>query len=338
MSPRHHLRRRAFLSGAGASLIATPSARAQQRRVVRLALVSTGTPIEQMTERGEERFQALFRELRSLGHIEGGDLSVTRWSTAGLPEQQWGELAHEIVASAPDIIVAGGQRLLLALKNATSSIPIVFSAADPVAGRLVDSLARPGGNLTGFSGDAGPGLSGKRVQFLHELAPAMTRLAYLNTPLGGASTGEETREAARRFGLEYVPVFIEGSVTEVAVKRVLWELPDPLRVGVMVANGTEFLGLRAVIAATALERRIATAGQGRDLAEAGCLLTYGHDFNEQYRALAGYVDRILKGAKPADLPVQQPREFELVINKRTADALGLKIPEHLLVFATEIIE
>src|SRR5262249_46237746 len=161
------MRRRTFVqAGAAALAAASAAAWAQQTKVVRLALVSTGVPIEQMTLTGEARFAAFLAEMSRLGYAEEGNLALSRWATAGLAKAKFDNLPRQTVASRPDIIVPHGSRLILALKNATATIPIVFiSAADPVGWGLVASLSRPGGNVTGFATDPGPGLVGKRLQF-----------------------------------------------------------------------------------------------------------------------------------------------------------------------------
>jgi putative tryptophan/tyrosine transport system substrate-binding protein len=336
------MKRRAFTAGALALAAAPFAARAQAPgKTYRIALVATGFPVERMTETGEPRFAAFLTEMKRFGYAEGGNLALSRWSTAGLSESQFENLATQVVASRPDII-ANGSRLVLALKDATAtaSIPVVFlSAADPLGWGLVGSLSRPGGNVTGFSADAAPEMTGKRLQFLRETSPGMKRVAYLATPqMTGTNTASELREAAAKVALPFDLVVVEPPIREQSIERALAQLPDRVRSGVVISAQAEFTAAREVLAAVALRLGLPTIGAVPELARSGCLMSYGQDFAGAYRRAAEYVDRILKGAKPADLPVQQPTMFEFVINLRTAKALGLSVPEHLLVFGTEIIE
>lgn len=339
MTPVRPIPRRAFLAGAGASLVASRGAWAQQKRVIRLTLASTGYTPKQMTISGDPRYIALLGELRRLGYFEGENLLVSRYSTSGLPETEWATLARQVVASGPEIIFANGSRLVLALKEATRTIPIVVSVSDPLGYGIVDSLARPGGNITGFSADASPELYGKMIQFLTYFMPRMTHVGYLGTPQTWSSNvADQMRISAQRLNLEVVPMLVSDVVTAETVIRTIHDAPLPKPSGFAVTTGNDFTVFSRQIANTAMGLGLATIAQSRTHPDAGALMSYGLQVEINYRGSAGYIDRILKGTKPADLPVQQPREFEFVINKCTADALKLEIPLGLLVQATEVIE
>ena len=246
-------------------------------------------------------------------------------------------MAHELVRLPVDVIVVdGGTRVAQIAQEATGTIPIVAATAgaDPVEAGLAASYAHPGGNLTGFTG-AGAELSGKRVEILKEAVPGASRVAALWNPAMLRTTLQATEEAARTLGLDVRTV-------EVAV-------PEDILTGFEAAVGTGaealvvlpdvmFFHERARVIALAARHRLPAIYEDREYATDGGLLTYGRDVSEQFRLAAGYVDKILKGAKPADLPIQQPTRFQLVVNLKTAKALGLTIPPAILDLADEVIE
>jgi putative tryptophan/tyrosine transport system substrate-binding protein len=334
------MRRRAFTAGALALAAAPLAARAQQPKGHRIAVINVGRTVEEMSETGHILFQAFFGELRRLGYAEGGNLAVSRWSGVGLAESRYRELARNIVALAPDVIVANSSRLLLAFKAETQSIPIVMmTAADPVASGLVERLARPGGNITGFASDAAPDEATKRLQLLVDCVPGLRAVAFLATPQTWDSPGAKMlRDAARQLGLTLHAALIEGAVTDQAIKQALSSIADPSHMGIITNQGGEILSQRRAIAEVASALRLPGIGFSPEDARAGLLLSYGPRQEEAYRSAAGYVDRILKGAQPGDLPVQLPTRFTFAVNLKTAKSLGLIIPEPLLVFATEVIE
>ena len=257
-------------------------------------------------------FDAFRGGLRELGYIEGSNVEIeyriAAWGYDRLPA-----LAADLVRLPVDVIVTDSPRATQIAQQATDAIPIVAATigADPVAAGLAMSLAHPGANLTGFSG-AGTELSGKRVQLLKDTVPGVSRVAGLRTPSVGIFHLQATEEAARALGLDLRTV-------EVAA-------PEDILPGFEVAVGAGAEGL--------VVGHLRGPGYARD----GGLLTYGRDVSEQFRLAAGYVDKILKGAKPADLPIQQPTRFQLVVNLKTAAALGLTIPLTILDLADEVIE
>jgi putative tryptophan/tyrosine transport system substrate-binding protein len=245
--------------------------------------------------------------------------------------------AADAVGTKPDLIVAITTEGALAAKAATTTIPIVFAPpSDPVAQGLVASLARPGGNLTGTSNMA-PEMAAKRLQMLSELVPGIARVAVLYTfeNLAAQFSLEEILRAGKILGIEARAI---GVRTAADVAPTIASAASDGDQAIYIVGSAFFANNAQLVADEALKQRLPSISDSRSNPDAGGLLSYGANVPERFRRAAYYVDRILKGAKPADLPVELPTVFDLVINKKTADALGLKIAEHLLVFATEVIE
>ena len=326
------MRRREFMTLLGGAMIAWPlAARAQQPgKVPTIGFLGAGTP----SSHGQWA-AALVQRLRELGWIEGRTMAIEfRWAEGR--RERAAEIAAEFVRLKVDVIVASGTAFIIAAKQATSAIPIVFAAAgDPVGTGLVASLARPGGNVTGLSIQA-TDVAGKRLELLREVVPSLRRLAIIGN-VGSPIAVLEMREvetAARTLGLDVVFAEIRraGEIAPAfeALKgraEALYVANDPL----VDANRTRIITL--VLAA-----RLPTIYGNREHVDAGGLMSYGTNFSDLFRRAADYVDKILRGAKPADLPVEQPTKFDLVINLTTAKALGLTIPEAFLLRANEIIE
>jgi putative tryptophan/tyrosine transport system substrate-binding protein len=274
--------------------------------------------------------------LRELGYVEGRNIAIVyRWSdgfTERLPS-----LAIDLVKQRVDLIVASGTEATRAAMQATSTIPIVMPTGSyPDKLGLVASLARPGGNVTGLS-NVGPELRAKTIELLKELAPRVSRLAVIHNPSSPveAIVLPELKAAAQAAGVEVLPVEVRTpDEFPAALSALLERRPDAL---LALGNPVNFRS-RQLIADFALERRLPSVFQERMFVQAGGLLSYAPSFIEMFRRAATYVDKILNGAKPADLPVEQPTEFELVINRRTAQALGLAIPPSLVLRADQIIE
>ena len=315
----------------GALLAATPLALAQQSgKVFQIGILSpAGSP-------ATKAFDAFRNGLREFGYIEGSNIKIEYrlgdWDYGRLPA-----MATDLVRLPVDVIVTdGGPRVVSIAQEATHTIPIVAATAgaDPVAAGLAMSLGHPGGNLTGFAG-VNIELSGKRLQLLKGAVPGVTRVGVLRNPDNPSSTLRATEEAARTLGLEL-------RIVEVAA-------PDKISAAfeAAVSGGAEavvvlpdamFWHERTRIVSLAAKHRLPAIYEDREYATDGGLLTYGRDVSEQFRLAAGYVDKILKGAKPADLPIQQPTRFQLVVNLKTAAALGLTIPLTILDLADEVIE
>jgi putative ABC transport system substrate-binding protein len=278
-----------------------------------------------------------FRQgLRELGYVDGQNVTIEwRWSE-GKPDRFPG-LATEVVALKPDVIVASGTQATRAAKRATSAIPIVMTTSSyPDKIGLVDSLSRPGGNVTGLS-NVGPELSGKKLELLKEIAPKASRVAVLFNPASEVEplAVRELSAAAAAVGVEIQSVEVRSPDDFSAAFAAL----SPSRVHALLALGNpiNFRG-RQLIADFALKNRLPSIYDERLFVEAGGLMSYAPSFTDSFRRAATYVDKILKGAKPADLPVEQPTKFELVINVKTAKILGLTIPPSLLLRADQLVE
>jgi ABC-type uncharacterized transport system substrate-binding protein len=258
-----------------------------------------------------------------------------RWG-AGEAER-YPEIAAELVASAPDTVLAVGSLIVSALQRATSSVPIVFAnVTDPVGGGLVASLARPGGNTTGFI-TSEFGFAGKWLELLKEVAPWVTRAAVMQDAAVGAQVAlfGSIQSVAPSLGVELRPIDTRD-VGE--IERAVSAFAGEPNGGLIVASGARVLLHRGLIVALAARHRLPAIYPYRSHAMSGGLISYGSDQVDHMRQVAGYVDRILQGEKPAELPVQQPTKYDLVINLKTAHALGLEIPPTLLVRADEVIE
>jgi putative tryptophan/tyrosine transport system substrate-binding protein len=277
---------------------------------------------------------AFVQRMREHGWTEGRTVVIEyRWAEGR--SERFAEIAAEFVRLKVDVIVTAATAAVIALKQATSVIPIVFAAAgDPVGTGLVASLARPGGNVTGLSNQSHD-IASKRLDLLREAVPNLHRLAIMATggPIGVLEMGE-VQAAARTFGLEVVPAEIRRVEDIAPAIEALKGRADALYVVTEPLVNTNRVRLNSL----ALGARLPTMHGTRDYVEAGGLMAYGANFPLLWRRAADYVDKILRGAKPADLPVEQPTKFDLIINLTTAKALGLTIPEAFLLRADEVIE
>ena len=272
-----------------------------------------------------------FRQgLHDLGYLEGRDFVIEyRWAAGHLDRLP--ELAADLVRANVDVIVTSGTPGIRAAKQATQTIPIVFASGYDVVGRrIVESLARPGGNATGLSFGVE---AGKGLQLLKEAVPSLVRVGYLYDP-GIGPLNPRTGAAAQELNLMLRPISARDRND---VVRALAELP-PGPNGLAIANTSFLVETSEQVCGLATRRKLPAIGTGRVFAEAGCLMSFGENLKEMYRRAAWFVDKVLKGAKPADLPVEQPTNIELVINLKTAKALGLTIPPSLLQRADQVIE
>jgi putative tryptophan/tyrosine transport system substrate-binding protein len=327
-----HMRRREFITLVGGAAVTWPlAARAQQaRKVPMVGFLGQSTPLGE-----SERAAAFAQRLRELGWVEGRTIAIEyRWA-AGRNERL-AEIAAEFVQLKMDVIVAGGTPPVLAAMQATSIIPIVFaSAGDPVGTGLVASLARPGGNVTGLSVLA-VDLAGKRLDLLREVVSGFGRLAIMGNVGNPIILNElaELQAAAGRLGLQVDRLEIQRPQDIAPALEAVKGRAD----AVYVCQDLLTVGNRMRINTLALGARLPVMHASREHIEAAGLMSYGPNFLDLYRRAGDYVDKILRGAKPGDLPVEQPTKFELVINLTTARALGLTIPESLLARADEVIE
>ena len=307
---------------------AWPVAEAQQAgKVPRIGFLSWGFPPP------ADRWAESFRErLRELGYVEGQSIVVEyRWAEER--SDRAADLAAELVRLRVDVIVAWVGTAVIAAQNATRTIPIVMGGvADPVRSGLVASLARPGGNTTGPSMMT-LDIAGKRLELLRQVLPDVSRVAFLFSPKTGRRFVEETQVAAQRLGIRIQPVALgapqelESAFAAMRRERAEALIIEPI-----------FGGYSQQIVDLAARHRLPTISDFKSFPEAGALMSYGANARELRRRTADYVDRILKGAKPADLPVEQPTKFELIINLKTAKALRLTIPQSLLLRAEQVIE
>jgi len=319
------MKRRTFLAGTGAVLLAAPLA-VEAQQVKRIGFLRVGPPPEQ--------FIAGFRQgLREQGLTEGQNVAI-EWGLAGSVAQLPDTLAG-LMRLNVDVLVASGTSSVLLTREAAGKIPVVFVAAvDPVAMGLVKSLARPGGTVTGITALAEE-LDGKRLQLLQQLIPNLSSVAFL-VRAGSPATPEHTKQVERAAGTL-------GLRLQVIAARDRNELEKGMSAArgaaaLLVVDDSVFTTQRAKIAELALKNRLPTMYGHRDMVRAGGLVAYGPEYGDLYRRAAEYVQKILHGAKPADLPVEQPTKFELVINLKTAKALGLTIPPSLLGRADEVIQ
>jgi putative tryptophan/tyrosine transport system substrate-binding protein len=315
-------------------LAAVSRAQAQQpKKVPRIGYLSNSDPATESA-----RSEAIRLALRDLGYIKGQNIAIEYRYTEGKRDQA-PELAAELVRLKVDIIVvAGGASWILAAKNATKTIPIVMTGAgaDPVKEGLIESLARPGGNVTGITNLIRE-LGGKRLELLKEAVPRLARVAALYDPAIPGTTREVKEDlpvAARALGLTVRSWEVrDADGFEKVFAALNTERPD----GLYVTGGGQMFADRKRIAGFALKSQRPSTYSSREAVDVGGLMSYGADLADSYRRVAYFVDRILKGAKPADLPVEQPTKFELVINIKTAKQIGLTVPPEVLARATKII-
>jgi putative tryptophan/tyrosine transport system substrate-binding protein len=326
------VKRRQFITLLGSAAAAwSLAARAQQAgKVPTIGFLGQST-----RSAGSEWIAAFVQRLRELGWSEGRTIAIEyRWGEGR--EERFAEVAAEFVRLKVDVIVTSGTLAVMAAKQATSVIPIVFATAgDPVANHLVASLARPGGNVTGLSVQSNE-LAGKRIELLREVVPGLRRLAIMgnvDNPFAALETGE-VQAAAGKVGLEVVTVEIRRAQDIVPAFEMLKGRSEALYLCIDAVANTN----RIPINILAVGARLPTMHGSRDYVEAGGLMSFGANFPDQFRRSADYVDKILRGAKPADIPVQQPTKFDLIVNLITAKALDLTVPATLLARADEVIE
>jgi|SRR5262245_17510176 len=331
------MKRREFIAGllVAASL---GQARAQQpAKVHRIAMAWVALPIAELTETSSvPAYRAFFHELRRFGYIEGRNLIVERYSV----ERATVELAREVLRSKPDVIFAIGPWTRF-LKQLTTTIPIVASMPDPVGFGFVARLAHPGGNITGISVDAGPEVEAKRLELLKEAFPQASRVGVLYTRYrllpGRGPYEEQLQEAAQRLGLLLLAPRL-GTHQETEYRRFFEVMAQEHADSLFVGSELETWVHRRLIAELAEKNRLPTIYPYREYVEAGGLIAYSHDFVDLLTRAAGCIAQILNGASPGDIPIYQATTFDLLINLKAANAIGLTIPPSLLRRADEVIE
>jgi putative ABC transport system substrate-binding protein len=328
------MRRRAFISLLVGAAAWPLSARAQQgeqmRRVGVLMSLAADDP------EGQARVTAFVQGLQELGWTVGRNVRIDyRWPAGDAERSR--RYAAELVALAPDVILAGAGSVVPSLLQATRTVPIVFTQTpDPVGAGFVNSLARPGGNVTGFT-TYEYGISAKWLELLKEIAPHVTRAAVIRDAAIASGTGQwgALQSVAPSFGVELSPV---NMLDAGEIERAVAAFARSPNGGVILTGSTLAVVHRDLIVTLAARHKLPAVYSGRFFVTGGGLISYGPDSIDPYRRAASYVDRILKGEKPADLPVQAPTKYELVINLKTARAIGLDVPATLLARADEVIE
>ncbi len=326
------MRRREFIQVSFGAIVLWPlAARAQQPGTAfRIGILGTSSSTAPEVA---HLWQALIEGLRELGYVESRNIVIERRFSGTEPERL-PELAAELVSLKVGVIVAGGQPTPIAAKRATATIPIVMTNfSDPVGLGLVTSLARPGGNVTGLS-LLTVDLVGKQLELLKQAVPKASRVAFLANPGNPGATLQlqGAEKAARSLGVQLQ--ILEAGRTDELARAFAKVAAD----AILLPGDSFFFFHRTLIADLAIKSRLPALFAPREFAEAGGLIAYGANVATMYRRAARYIDKIIKGAKPADLPVEQPTKYDLVINLKTAKALGIHIPESILIRADELIE
>ena len=329
------MQRREFISLLGSAAATWPLAvNAQQSERMRRIGVLSPWPIDDAE--GRDRVAAFSQAFQQLGWIDGQNVRIDYRFGDGKADTMR-KYAAELVALAPDVILANSSGAVAPLLQVTRTVPIVFTAvADPVGAGYVDSLARPGGNTTGFTLYE-YSISGKWLELLKDIAPRTTRVAVIRDPAIAAGPGQfaAIQSVAPSLGVELRPVDVRDGGE---IERAITVFAQSSNGGLIVTGSPGAVFHRQLIIALAARHQLPAVYNARFWAAGGGLISYGPDFLEQPRRAASYVDRILKGEKPADLPVQAPTNYELVINLKTAKALGIEVPPTLLARADEVIE
>ncbi len=334
------MQRRGFITLLGGAAVTWPlAARAQQAaKMPRIALVISAGKVSTIGASDNPAFSAFFEELSRLGYVEGQNLGVERYSGEGRTER-YRELARDVVNTHPDLILTVGGLLSLDFKMATTTIPIVTMVIDPIAMGLTASIARPGANITGATISGGLELIGKRMGLLVEAMPKLSTVGFLaSRPFWEDARGAAAREAAKSAGIALSPAVLGTTFNEAEYQRIFMSLEQYPADALMVSEEPEHVTYRALIVELAAKGRTPTIYPLREFVEIGGLMAYSIDVADIFRRLANLIDKILRGANPGEIPFYQPTKFELVINLKTANALGLEIPPMMLGRADKVIE
>jgi putative ABC transport system substrate-binding protein len=331
-----HIGRRKFLATLGGAAVTWPLTARGAQQAEHVRRIGVLMPLTATDDDASPRVTALAQGLQQLGWTVGRNVRIDyRWGAVDADYSH--RYAAELVALAPDVILAGGSPAVAALQQTTRTVPIVFvNVVDPVGAGFVDSLAQPGGNTTGFILYE-YGLSAKWLELLKEIAPEVKRVAVLRDAAIAPGIGQLAviQAAAPSFGVEVRPVSVRD-VNE--IERAVTAFARSANGGLIVTGSTLTAAYRKLIIALAARDRLPAVYSFRYFVTSGGLISYGPDTTDPFRRAAGYLDRILKGEKPANLPVQVPTKYELAINLKTAKALGLDVPPTLLARADEVIE
>jgi putative ABC transport system substrate-binding protein len=329
------MKRREFITLLGGAAAWPIGARAQQTGY-RVGLVFTTSPVSEMA--GPDPIHPLARSfvqaLAARGYLQGQNLLLEHRSAEGKFER-FREIMQELVSINVDVIVTVANPMTQAAKEVTGTVPIVMAySVSPVEHGMVQSLSRPGGNVTGLAMNVGSEIPGKQLQVLKELLPRISRVAFLHSKEQEAEGVQNGEAAARKLGITLLSAEHTPTDYTDAFGFITREHPDALVVGASAVN----VANRHLIVEFAAQKRLPAMYATREFVNIGGLISYGVDFHDLFRRAAGYVDRIVRGVKPADIPVEQPAKFALVINLKTAKELSLQIPDKLLALADEVIE
>jgi putative tryptophan/tyrosine transport system substrate-binding protein len=331
------MRRREFIGLVGGAAAWPLVASAQQtRKPLRLAFVHSGIPAEKLTKAaGPFWVRWFFETLQSLGYSEGSNLLVERYSAEGRSDR-FAALAAQVVGRNPDIIVSNLNPLVKAFLAATSTIPIVGITSDPITTGLIASLARPGGNLTGVTVEAGQDIIAKRLQLLKETIPSATRVSYLLSN-GRPEYKASYQEAVRRLDIVLTERFV-SQVNDEQLRRCFAEMAEQRTDAMLLDGSGSFLAFRALLIELAARARIPVVYPFRDFVEEGGLIAFAPDLGELAERMASDVQQIFEGANPANIPFYQPSKYQLLINLKAAKAIGIEVPVALVARADEVIE
>ena len=334
------MRRRDFITIVGGATIAFPCAALAQQRTTphRIAIFHPAIPVTLLTETGGgSAWRAFFTQLRHLGYVEGQNLIIERYSADGHHER-YSELARKIASTNPDLIVTGPNPVVMAFKAATTALPLVAFMIDPLEAGLVTSLARPGGNLTGITLDAGVEIWAKRLELLKEAIPSITKVTFLGMREGWeGAIGQILQNAGGQLKISLTSILPQTG-TAAEIERVFALMAQQRPDAVLVSGEGDLYANRKLIAELSQKHRLPTMCPYRDYVDAGGLMAYWVDLEELLRHLAVDVHQVLNGTKPGEIPIYQPTKFELLINLRTARALDLVLPQALLSRADETIQ
>ncbi len=320
-------------------LLAAAVARARAQQSVkqhRIAIVIPAGPVAVIDGTASRPYQAFWEELRRSGDVEGQNLIVERYSAEGR-HAGYGDLARQVVGRNPDVIVAMTDAIAQAIRAATDTIPIVWIGGDPILAGFATSLARPEGNITGVTVNAGIEIWGKRLQILKEVVLSASKVAWLTTRTSQDLDKSLREEAGRRLQISVIDMALQGS-TPSEVERLFADIAQQRLDAIMVNSHGDLLAHRQLIVELAEKDRLPAIYPWREYMEAGGLMAYATDLVELFRRIANDVHQILNGAKPGDIPIYQPTKYEFLINLKAAKALGLTVPPSLVATADEVIE
>jgi len=333
------MKRRECISLIGVMIAWPIAARAQQQpRIFRVAFVISSGSLAELRTRTTRGYGTFLEEMRKRGYVEGRNLIVDLFSGEGR-EENYAALARDVVELKPDVIFGVATPMVLRLKSATTIIPIVAFTANPVAFGIVSNLARPDGNITGVTLDAGLEIWGKRVELLKEAIPGLTRASFLGKRgTWESAVGRVVRDSARTMGFALQGWLLEGSLRDAEYRRLFASMSQERAQAVIIGDDAENFTYRKLIIDLAEETHLPTVSPWREHVELGGLMGYAFDLPDIYRQAARQVAQILEGAKIAEIPYYQTRKFDLVVNLKTAKTLGITMPPSLLARADEVIE